>query len=159
MDEGIKLEIFGTNELVKLFDELTKTNQNKIIKTGFRKSGNIILRQARANLAAGKKTTVKKRMEKRFRMEDIKENTTVTGVDIGNTSYFARWFEHGTAERFNQRKTKHFRKTDAGVTSRGKIIGLHFLENATESKGEEAVNSLYETINRAFELLIKKYSK
>lgn len=154
MDDSIKLEIFGTTELANLFDELTKANQNKIIKGGFRKSGNIILKEAKRNLQAGLKNSKLKRLEKAFRIEDIKESDTVIGVNIGNTNYKSKWLEFGTKSRH----TKKYKKTKSSRPT-GKIMGIHFLEKATESKGEEAVNTLYENIKQAFDLLIKKYSK
>lgn len=163
-NDDIKFEIFGTEELTSLFDELTLVNQNKIIKAGFRKSGKLIMDQAKANLQSGKKTTSKKRIEKRFRMEDMKYESfnNNIGIKIGNTSYLARWLESGTVNRRTRGIKSGFRKGQAvggKVHSTGRVKALNFLENATKSKGQQAVDTLYTNIKTAFDNLLRKYSK
>jgi HK97 gp10 family phage protein len=151
----VRLKIFGTEEAVKAFEELTGENQKKVYRAGLRKAGKIILDEARKNLSAGKKTTRKRRVEKAFRMEDITDATgdSIEGVNVGNTHYMARWFEGGTKERQTKaRKGRKLRKT-------GKMDPVHFLEQATEDKGEEAVNSIAENIRKSYDDLLKKYER
>ena len=158
MDDSIKLEIFGTVEMANFFTELGTINQNKIIKSGFRKSAKIILIEAKSNLNSGKKNTQFNRIEKKFKIIDVDQSDKLQGVNIGNTSFLSRWLESGTKSRTTKGKQRGFRKS-VKPHSTGKIIGIHFLERATENKGDEAVSSLYENISKALKIMIKKYSK
>lgn len=158
MDDSIKLEIFGTAEMANFFTELGTINQNKIIKSGFRKSAKIILNEAKSNLNSGKKNNQFNRIEKKFKIVDVDKSDKLQGVNIGNTSYLSRWLESGTKSRNTKGKQRGFRKS-VKPHSTGKIIGIHFLEKATLDKGEEAINSLYENISKALKIMIKKYSR
>lgn len=163
----IGINILGTEEAVALFNELSTANQQKVIRAGFRKSGKIILDEARSNLEGNKKKTIKRRVEKSFRMEDMKDakEEDLIGVQVGNTSYIARWLEYGTKERSTKGKRRFNRGFKKGqfhgttIHSTGKMPAYHFLEKATETKGEEAANSIYSNIKDSFDRLITKYSK
>jgi osmotically-inducible protein OsmY len=153
MNDNIKFGILNNDELIALFDSLKRLDQEKIVKAGFRRSGNIILKEAKRNLEFGKKSINRRRVEKRFKMGNFNTTEDNITLQIGNTSYMAKWFEGGTKNRY----TKTSQKKKSHLT--GKMTGIHFLERATIAKGEEAVRELYNNIAIALNNLIKKYKK
>lgn len=156
---NVDLSIFGTDEAIAAFNELTGEAQKRVLRQGLRKSANIILKEAKSKLSAGKKKTGKRRIEKAFRMDDITNarGEGVEGVNVGNTSYLSLWLERGTKERKTKSGRRFIKQSVPRVT--GKVSPLHFLEEATEEKGEEAVAAIADNVNVALEKITKRQFK
>lgn len=145
-----ELNIQKTEELVKLFDELTFQNQKKVVVNAAKRAGKIILDQAKQNLDGAVKVKGQRYREIRrgFRIEPLRTNM---GAAVGVKHYIAKWLEEGTKERYTRKGIKK--------AYRGKMVGTKFFENAVNAKKNEAVESFQGLLVDEMEKLVEKYSK
>jgi len=162
MLDETKLEIFGTEELAALFDEMSTEVQKNVVNIGFRKAGKILLDQIKNNLEGATKNSSK--FTKKLGMKPVKEEFSMyVGFKRGGAANFANMLDQGTKERFYKTKTKagfyRYKKNSTGMHKTGKINATNFFTNAIESTQEQVNTSVYQYISDAFTKLINKYNK
>jgi hypothetical protein len=141
-------QIFGTEQLVKLFQELDFKNQNKILSVSFKKASKIIIDQARSNLK-GQYGHVYRSLTASFR-RDIQ--TLEVGASRrlgGNLAHIAN---AGTKER-------HYINKDGNVHRTGKITPNYFWDNAISKTEGSVEEEIYKNIREQFEKLIQKNNR
>jgi hypothetical protein len=148
MDDNKLMQIFGTDELVKLFVELDKDNQSKILSTSFRKASKIIIDAAQNNLKGNYKH-VSAAMGVIMK-KDIQ--TLNVGSIKKKGGHLAHIANTGTKERAYKTKNGEMHRT-------GKIVGNYFWDNAITANEENVEQAIYNDIKDRFTKLIQKKSK
>jgi len=148
MDNNKLLEIFGTEDLVKMFQEMNVDVQNKILTTSFKKASKIIISKAQGNLG-GKYKKVSKSLGDVMRKNEKALYVGSIRKKGGHLSHIAN---AGTKERGYTSVNGNFHKT-------GKIIGNHFWDNALTSTEKNVEEVIYEDIKKRFEAYINKNNK
>lgn len=148
MDKTKLVKIFGTEELIKLFEEMNETNQDQILNMSFREGAKLILSAAKGNLK-GRYTHVQNALGMQYR-KDI--NVLNVGSILRKGGQLAHITNNGTKERFYKTKAGNIHKT-------GRIIASHFWDFAVENNLSDAENIIYKDIKKRFENLIAKNNK
>lgn len=148
MDNNKLLEIFGTDELVKMFNDLQVDVKTKILTTSFKKASLIIINDATGNLGAGFRH-IKASFGTKFRKE---ENALYVGSFKKKGGGFSHIVNSGTKERFYTTKGGSIHKT-------GKIIANHFWDKALLESENKVENAIYEDIRKRFNDYINKSNK
>jgi hypothetical protein len=145
MDENKLMQIFGTTELVSLFEEMNKDIQTNILNKSFRKASKLIIDEAKNNLRGSYKH-VAESMGETFK-KDIQ--TLNVGSIKKKGGYLAHIANKGTKERAYKDKNGQMHKT-------GKIIGNYFWDNAINSTEGNVEEVIYKDIKDRFEKLVQK---
>jgi hypothetical protein len=148
MDDSKLMQIFGTDELVKLFVELDRDNQNKILNTSFRKAAKVFINAAQSNLKGNYKH-VSDSMGVSMK-KDIQ--TLNVGSIKKKGGHLAHIANSGTKERSYKSKNGEMHRT-------GKIIGNYFWDNALTANEANVEEVIYKDIKDRFDKLIQKNSK
>lgn len=149
-DVSVSVDVHGVN---LMFEQLSMSNREarKAVQQGYRASGNIIKKQAQANMRAAT-PNIKKwapyvnvtvyRDSQGLRVDALGVYTSGKGMsadqkrhDAKYTSYKMRFFNWGASSR----------KTRKGY-NRGSIAATSFMHDAIVAKKDEAVASLSENI-------------
>jgi hypothetical protein len=151
-DQDKMLEIFGTEELLKLFNELEPELTDVIVNQSFRKSARILVNKINANAAA---LNLSDKSGHRFKLSTSaasslkKETRSITiGTKKKLGGYLAPIFDSGTEQRFTKagRPTGRIKKTD-------------FFANAVEDTQQEIKDFIGEDLNNRLNKLIRKRNK
>lgn len=143
MDDKKLMEIFGTEELIQVFEDLSRENQNTILTKSFRKAAKVIIDEASNNLRGTYKhvqislTSVMKR--------DIQTMDVGASKKGGNLAHIAN---EGTKDRYT-RKGYY----------RGKITGNSFWNNAVSSTEPQVEEIIYNDIKANFDKVVAKNNK
>lgn len=148
MDKNKLVKIFGADDLIKLFEEMDRTNQDNILSRSFREGAKLIISEAQGNLK-GKYTHVQKALGMIFR-KDIQ--VLNTGSILRKGGQLAHITNNGTKERFYKTKNGNIHKT-------GRIIASHFWDLAVDTTKESVEQLIYKDIRKRFENLIAKQNK
>ena len=145
MDQNKLMIIFGTDELIKAFEELDLENQNKILTTSFKKAAKIIIDQAQNNLKGNYKhvyNAIGTSMRKDIQVLNV-------GSILKKGGYLAHIVNAGTKERFYKTKNGKMHRT-------GKIIGNYFWDNAVNTTAENVEEAIYKDIKERFDKILQK---
>ena len=156
LDKNKMLEIFGTEELVKLFNELEEELQDEIINKTFRKSAKLIVQEGIKNVdEIGLKNNPKHKYKLNKSLGSTlfkSEKRILIGSKKKQGGSFAKIFNDGTKERSFITKTGKKQNT-------GSIKKSGWFDNTiqnTEQPVEEMIkNDLVTRLNK----LIKKRNK
>ena len=144
MDQKKLFQIFGTENLVNLFNDLDKENQTKILNTSFRKASKLIIDQAKNNLRGSYKH-VSDSLKAQAR-NDINVMNVGTVKKLGGQ--LASISNSGTKERFTKSGYK-----------RGRIKANYFWDNAIEGTEKQVEETIFKDIKDRFEKLVQKNIK
>lgn len=147
-DQNKMMQIFGTNELVKLFEEMNMELQNKILSSSFKEASKLIISEAQNNLR-GNYTHVAKSLGVSFK-KDVQ--TLNIGAIKRKGGYLAHIANKGTKERAYKTKNGQMHRT-------GKIIGNYFWDNALTSTEIPVQEAIYKDIKERFDKLLQKNNK
>ena len=125
------LALIGDQELAKVFDELVPALQNQVVRTGFKKAGQIILNEAKANFR--NRFKVKTNINQYFINAPMKTRVGEKVGVGGDKGYIFRFLEYGTKERFYESKKNHIKHLT------GKLKASNFFVDAVEAKKDELV--------------------
>ena len=142
------VKIFGTDELIKAFQELDYDLQSKVLSNAFRKAGKLIISAAQGNLGGSYKH-VQKSLTMSFRKEI---QTLNVGASKRRGGHLAHIAEAGTQDRQYITKTGRVHKT-------GRVIGRKFWENANLQTENEVERIVYDEIKQRFDKILKKHNK
>ena len=145
MDNNKLLQIFGTDELIKLFEELNNEVQTKIVSTSFRKGAKLIINEARSNL----KGTYTHVYDSLGTSMDKDTQTLNVGSVMRKGGQLSHLINKGNVYRF----------TKSGGAKRGRIKPDYFWDRAMESTASEVEETIYKDIKESFEKLIRKNNK
>ena len=145
MDNNKLLQIFGTQELVGLFNEMDGSLQNKILRKSFKKAAKIIIDEAKGNLG-GRYTNVSKSLTASYKA-DIQ--TMNVGASKKKGGYMAHWADSGTKERSYETKNGILHQT-------GRVTGTGFWTNAIRSSEGNVVETIYKDIKNEFDKILQK---
>lgn len=155
-----RLDIFKTQELADLFDEMSDEVKKNIVTKGFRKAAKLIIDQTNANLPAATKAA-SKFSKKLGTMATAGEYSLMVGMKKKGVGNLAHLIENGTVERYY--KVRHpvwqYRQKNGTMQRTGKMTGQHFFEAALDSTENDVENSISDFICEAFEKLVAKYEK
>jgi hypothetical protein len=167
LGDQISIKVINDKELLKLFQELIPSEQNKIVRSGamrgMREGGKIILDQAKSNFRSrqkNKSTTGYSYFNKSFKMESMKKGF---GLNVGIKNYKMKWGEEGTKDRSYKKGVKKslWRKTanKSDGHSTGKIEAGNFFKDAVLAKQSEAQGRISQAIVDSLERTVDKYNK
>lgn len=142
------MSIFGTEDLVKLFEDMGLENQNKILSSSFKKGAKLIISAAKSNLGGSYKkvsASLSDQMVKEYQMLTVGTNKRKGG-------YLGHIVNSGTKERSYTTKNGDKHKT-------GRIIANHFFDNAVTSTESAVQDLIYKDILDRFNKLIQKRNK
>ncbi len=145
MDNNKLMQIFGTEELVKMFEDMSSEIQNKILTTSFRKASKIILDEAKNNLRGTYKhvyTSLGDSMQRDIQTLNI-------GTIKKKGGYLSHIVNAGTKERAYRTKNGKMHKT-------GKIIGNNFWDDALTNTESDVEQVIYTDIVERFNKIIQK---
>lgn len=148
MDSNKLIEILGTEDLVKLFEEMDIFNQNKILFSSFKEGAKIIISEARNNLK-GSYTHVSNSL-------GVKQDKSTQSLKVGalytNGGQLAHIANAGTKERYYKTKNGQVHKT-------GRIIGSRFWDNALTSTETQVEQAIFKSVKEKFDELLQKRNK
>lgn len=147
MDNDTLLKVFGTPELVNLFNELSFDVRTKILAVSFKKASKLIISQAQSNLKGY--TRVSGSMGDSMKKQ---EQSLYVGTQRKKGGYLAHIVESGTKERFYKTKEGNLHKT-------GKITAQHYWSNTLLSSEKEVEDTIYTNIRTLFNEYIQKNNK
>jgi len=147
-DSSKLFQIFGTAELVKLFEELNLDAQTKILSNSFRAASKIIISEAQNNLRGNYK-----HVSNSF---GVIMNKNIQTLEVGSMKKLGGNLSHiansGTKERSYKTKNGALHRT-------GRVIGSYFWDNAVESTASDVEETIYKDIKDRFDKLIQKNNK
>ena len=167
MSEGV---IIDASEFYKLADDLDVNGKemSRAIKSGFRKSANIITRQAKQNLKSvyysGKKLNNIDLLNKGVNIaiwkkgngatvgliDNLKSTIKYKGGEYRNPAYLLRWINQGTRERYTKQGI------GGGNKFRGMMMPRPFFDEAINQAKDRAEETLTENINNAIKRIAAK---
>lgn len=151
MADNIKIELINSKELLILFNELTPKIQDKIINTGMKNAGKLILNEAKRLFKTIRKNKSKTNYSGFSGFFGVKTLRKKDGIILGVKNYKYRFINYGTNER--NYKTKN------GNHKTGKIEKTLFFTNAVENKKDAAMKNIQNSITSALEKTVEKYNK
>lgn len=158
----VDFKILNDDQQLKLFKELPIKDQNRVINSAMRSSGNMILKAAKSNFNAVKKGKSKTNYKYiKYQVQPTKKANEF-GVIIGIKNYKARWIEWGTDNRvYKIKKRNSFYKNDITTTEHktGKIQPTHFFYNAVDSTKAQAQKNLSDAVVKSLERVVRKNNK
>ena len=140
-DESKMMEIFGTQQLVDMFQSMDDQLQNKILNSAFRKAAKLVIDTAQGNLR-GTYNHVSASLSMTYK-KDIQ--TLEFGASKRKGGSLAHIANAGTVDRFTK---KGF--------SRGRIIGNYFWTNAVKSTEDKQKEIIYNDIKAQFDKIIQR---
>lgn len=143
-DESKIMEIFGTKELVNLFNEMNRELQLKILSNSFKKAAKVVIDQAQSNLK-GQYRHVSQSLGMSFKKDIQTLNFGASKRLGGNLAHIAN---AGTQER----------TTKKGYY-RGRVIGNFFWTNALASTESAVKEIIYTNLKTEFDRIIQKQNK
>lgn len=144
MDQNKLMQIFGTQELIKAFEEMDNTLQNKVLNTSFKEAAKLIIDQAKNNLKGSYKH-VAASLSMSYQ-KNIQTMTVGAKRPGSNLSYIAN---SGTKLRSYKTKNGTIHKT-------GKVTGNYFFDNALNQTKEDVQNIISEQIFENFQKILQK---
>lgn len=150
------IQLLNDKELGKLFEELIPRIQNQIVAAGFKKAGNIIMKQVKENFKARINNSGNLNLAQYFKVQPMKtkvgEKVGAVGSGKSDMSYLLRFLDYGTKERFymSKRGVKH-------IT--GKLKATNFFADAVDATKDEAQKAVQQSIVDSFEKVVAKYNK
>jgi HK97 gp10 family phage protein len=151
-DKNKMLEIFGTEELVNLFNEIESEATDVIVNQSFRKAGNLIKDALSTSIdEAGIKSDSKHKYKfKNTPTTSLRksEKRLIIGIRKKGVGALAPILEKGTTERY----LKSGRST-------GSVKATHFFENSIEKTEEEVKELISNDLTTRLNKLIKKRNK
>lgn len=151
-NESFVLEQINSNELQKLFFELTDTVQMRVLNAALRKSGKIFIDTAKVNFQSTKKGFSKTNysmFSKSFKSKPLKSDVGMLFGMEHREGYKYRFLNFGTKARYTKSSKRYT----------GVIKASNFFTNAVTSKRDEAQNMLSDEIIKSLERVVKKYEK
>lgn len=146
-----KIEITNEKDALKLFDELTKVNQNRIINSALRNSAKPIKDDIITNFKSRHQTkSGYKKIRKSVKIQKMKSKN---GVKVGlksDDSFRYRFLEYGTVAN---------RMTREKQLNRGGITGSRFFADAVGSNKSDVENKISQAIIDSLNKLVAKYNK
>lgn len=145
MDQNKLMQIFGAEELVSMFEDLSIQLQNRILQSSFKEAAKIIISEAQGNLGgryshvSNSFTTTMKR--------DIQ--TLNVGASKKKGGYLAHIANSGTKERGYTTKLGNYHKT-------GKITPNYFWDNALVASETQVEEVIYKEVKDQFDKMISK---
>ena len=141
----IQVDTTQIDALKEFFNNLSTSDQRKIFLTAFRKASKPMINEA--------KTTAPRRTGNLARSIGTiglpNEVAILVGAKVANKGWHGHLIENGTANRF--RRTK-------GNAPTGRVIGIHFFENAYNNNESYMVNSVEEEWLKAIDNYIIKFN-
>jgi hypothetical protein len=147
-DSSKLFQIFGTDELVKLFEEMDRDNQTNILNQSFREASKLIISEAQSNLRGNYKhvsNSLGVIMRKNIQTLEV-------GAMKNRGGNLAHIANAGTKERSYKTKNGNTHRT-------GRIIGSYFWDNAVETTGSDVEETIFKDIKDRFNKLIQKNNK
>jgi hypothetical protein len=153
----IGIRFINDAETRKLFNELSREVQGKIVLDALKKVSKPILDQAKVNFKAVKKDLSKTNysiLRRSFKIESRRKTENTLGVKIGATKegYKYRWIQWGTADRYTERTKKRAK------AFRGSIKATNFFYSAVSQKMPDVKEAVGNEIKLSLERVMKKYS-
>ena len=145
MNQDKLMKIFGTDELVKMFEDMDREIQTNILQTSFKKASLLIISEAQNNL----KGTYKHVSAAIGASMDKSTQTLNVGSIKRKGGYLAHIVNSGTKERSYKSKKGKMHRT-------GKIIGNNFWDDALASTESSVEETIYNDIVDKFNKLIQK---
>jgi hypothetical protein len=189
MNEGLKLEIFGTQELIDLFESMIPYDQKRVYLAALRKTGLILAKQAKDNFKSIYKNSSKRKSSVKLSQGrsgklSLKEITPVSrflnkivvtnsdsndievlvgGLKVGLGRLF-HLFEDGSKNRvFVLKKSSNgkagFYKTKRKTHYTGRMTSTHFWQQANEMSSEKMETAIRTAIISEWDKMIKRKSK
>lgn len=141
------MQIFGTEELVSLFEEFSQEVQSKILSTSFKKGAQLIIDSAKGNLG-GKYKHVQNSLGTTFKGNI---NVLNVGAILKRGGHLAVIANKGTKERSYTTKKGNLHKT-------GKITATYFWDNAMTDTTDAVENVIFKDLETRFNNLLQKRS-
>jgi len=156
--DKIGIRFLNDANTIKMFQELTKEVQGKIVLDGLKKVSKPILDQAKSNFRAVKKDlsrTGYSMLRTAFKIENRRKTENTIGIKIGVTKngYKYRWIQWGTDVRTTERG-----KFQTKGSNRGKMKATNFFFSAVAQKMPEIKEGVANEIKLSLERVVKKYS-
>lgn len=157
---NVDIKIINDDKQLELFKELSIQIQNRVIQSGLKSAGNIIMKEIKSSWNTVKKNKSKNNYQFiKFSIEATKSGDSY-GVKIGVKNYKLRWIEWGTKERtYTVKKRGLFNKKKGSKQTTGKIEATHFFYNAVDAKKGEAQENMSSAIMKSLERTVQKYEK
>ena len=143
------LEIFGTEELIKVFQEMDIEVKNVIILNAFTKSAKLIIDAAKVNLG-GSYTGVQSSLGFKY---NYATQEMAVGTQKRKRGQLAHIVESGTKERSYQ--TVKDGKV-SGLHKTGRIKAKHFFQRALNTTQKETIETIYKEIRNGFNTIINE---
>ena len=148
------LEIFGTEELTKLFSELEAEAQDQIVNQSFRKAAKMIISESLTNLVGVIKPSAHRYTIPKSLGSSLKksEKQMIIGTRKKYGGRLSALFDEGTESRFYITKSGQIHKT-------GSIKKTGFFTEAVETTEQPVMTMIGEDLSKRLNKIVRKHNK
>lgn len=152
MSDNACINIINDKDLMALFNELTPKVQDRIVNTGLKNAARVILNEAKKQFRATQKNKSRTNYKGFTSFFQIKNLRSKEGVILGVKNYKYRFINFGTNPR-------QYKAKSGVIHSTGDIEKTSFFTTAVESKKEDAIKLVQDSMKTAMEKTIIQYNK